>query len=90
MTTEESARTLVLQAQRTTQEVRIHVRKAAGALGNGLTPNSAAVNAIGVFLEPWLRESDLLAARSEIDAALKKMRVTVWPRDTDYLTAESL
>jgi hypothetical protein len=90
MPTEESARTLVIRARQTTQDTRTHVRKAAGALERGLAPYSPAVNAVGVFLEPQLRENDLLAARAEIEAALKKMRNTVWPRDSDYRTAESL
>jgi len=35
-------------------------------------------------MESRLRETDLLAARKEIDAALEKLRVAAWPKDSDY------
>ena len=84
MTTKESARALIGQAERTTAAIQEHVRKAASSLGRGLAADSAAVNALGVFMEPRLRENDLLAARAEIDAALEKMRNAAWPGDPDY------
>lgn len=84
MTTKESAQALIGQAEQTTTAIQEHARKAAEALRCGLATDSAAVNALGVFMEPRLRETDLLAARKEIDAALEKLRVAAWPKDSDY------
>ena len=84
MDTKDSARALVGQAERMTTTIQEHARRAAEMLRHGLGSDSAAVNALGVFMEPRLRISDLLAAREEIYAALEKLRNTAWPKDSDY------
>ena len=84
MATKESAQALIGQAEQSTTAIQEHARKAVDALRSGLATDSAAVNALGVFMEPRLRENDLLAARAEIDAALGKMRDATWPGETDY------
>ena len=84
MATKESAQALIGQAERTTTTIQEHARRAADALRRGLATDSAAVNALGVLMEPRLRMSDLLAAREEIDAALEKLRNAAWPRESDY------
>lgn len=84
MDTKESAQALIGQAERATTTIQDHARRAAEMLRRGLGNNSAAVNALGIFMEPQLRMSDLLAAREEIDAALEKLRNAVWPKDSDY------
>jgi hypothetical protein len=80
----ESALALIQQAERTTTAIQEHARQASDALRRGLGTDSAAVNALGVFMEPQLRMNDLLTAREEIDAALEKLRNTAWPKDSDY------
>lgn len=84
MATKESAQALIGQAERTTTTIQEHAHRAADVLRHGLESDSAAVNALGVFMEPQLRISDLLAAREEIDAALDRLRNTAWPKDSDY------
>lgn len=84
MATKESAQGLIGQAERATTAIQEHARRAADILRRGLETQSAAVNALGVLMDPGLRESDLLAAREEIGAALDKLRNTVWPGESDY------
>lgn len=84
MEAKEDARALIGRAERATTGIQDHARRAVDALRRGLATDSAAVNSLGVLMEPRLRENDLVAARAEIDAALETFRNTAWPGESDY------
>ncbi len=84
MHTKEDALTLIGRAERATTTIQERVRRAAEALWQGQETDSAAINALGVLMEPQLRLNDLTAARAEIDAALETLRSTAWPAGSDY------
>lgn len=87
MEAKEDALALIGRAERATTAIQEHARRAAEALRQGLETDSAAVNSLGVLMEPRLRENDLIEARAEIDAALKIFRDTAWPSESDYSTS---
>jgi hypothetical protein len=75
---------LFRRAEDATSAITKHLRSAENALRRGLATNSAAVNALGVLMEPRLRLNDLTEAREQIDKALEKLRSSSWPTDSDY------
>lgn len=73
----------VTRAENATAEIQRLAREASNVLLNG-KDGRILVNFLGVFSEPWARESDLRIAKEKIDQALNLYSQTNWPSSQDY------